>query len=97
MGGSTTFPQSDAGSSVTVDAKTIIDNLKFVFMGSLGAHNGRWGMFTDVIYMDLGNTKSGTRDISDRRPAAARWCRGQRELRPQGLGLDARRRLARIP
>lgn len=64
MGGSTTFPQGDAGSSVTVDAEKIIDNLKFVFMGSLGAHNGRWGMFTDVIYMDLGNTKSGTRDIT---------------------------------
>ena len=43
---------------------TIIDNLKMTFMGSLEAHKGRWGMFTDVVYMDLGNTKSGTRDIS---------------------------------
>jgi hypothetical protein len=33
-------------------------------MGSLEASNGRWGMLTDVIYMDLGNTKYGSRDIS---------------------------------
>ena len=33
-------------------------------MGKIEASKGRWGMFTDVVYMDLGNTKSGTRDIS---------------------------------
>jgi hypothetical protein len=64
IGGTTTFPQNGAGSNVTVDAETIIDNLKFTFMGSLEAHNGRWGMLTDVIYMDVGNTKSGFRDLS---------------------------------
>ena len=62
--GSTTFPQAGAGSNVSLDADTIIDNLKMTFMGSLEAHKGQWGMFTDVVYMDLGNTKSGTRDIS---------------------------------
>jgi hypothetical protein len=64
IGGKTTFPQTSAGSDVNVDASTIIDNLKFTFMGSLEASNGRWGMLTDVIYMDLGNMKSGSRDIS---------------------------------
>jgi hypothetical protein len=34
------------------------------FMGSLEASNGRWGMFTDVVYMDIGNTKSGYRDFT---------------------------------
>jgi hypothetical protein len=33
-------------------------------MGNLEATNGRWGMLTDVIYMDLGNSKSGSRDFS---------------------------------
>jgi len=64
IGGSTTFPQDGAGSSITVDAKTIIENLKFTFMGNLEASNGRWGLFTDVVYIDLGNTKSGFRELS---------------------------------
>jgi hypothetical protein len=64
IGGATTFPQSGAGSDVSLDAEKIIDNLKMTFMGNVEAGNGRWGMFTDVVYMDLGNTKSGTRDIS---------------------------------
>ena len=64
IGGTTTFPQTGAGSDVTLDAETIIDNLKMTFMGSLGAHNGRWGMFTDAIYMDVGNTRSGFRELS---------------------------------
>ena len=64
IGGTTTFPQTGAGSNVSIDSSKIIDSLKMAFMGSLAAHNGQWGMFTDVIYMDLGNSKSGTRDIS---------------------------------
>lgn len=64
IGGSTTFPESSGGSGITLDAATILENLKFTFMGNLEASNGRWGMFTDVVYMDLGDTKSGTRDLS---------------------------------
>ena len=63
IGGTTTFP-TGSWSSGTVDAATIIDSLKFTFMGNLEATNGRWGMYTDVVYMDLGNTKSGYRDFS---------------------------------
>jgi len=63
MGGKTTFPPSGGGSSVSMDAETILENLKFTFMGSLEARKGPWGVFTDVIYLDLGDTKSATRDI----------------------------------
>ena len=42
----------------------IVDNIKFVFMGSLEAKKGRWGAFTDLIYMDIGTGKSETRDFS---------------------------------
>ncbi len=63
IGGSTSFPEP-AGGSVTVDADKIVDSLKFAFMGSLEANNGRWGMLTDIIYMDLGTTRSGFRDFS---------------------------------
>jgi len=64
IGGTTTFPGAGGGSDVTVDAAKIIDALKFTFMGSLEAHNGRWGVFTDVLYMDVGGFKSGTRDFT---------------------------------
>jgi hypothetical protein len=28
------------------------------------AHNGQWGAFTDVIYLDVGNAKTGSRDFT---------------------------------
>ncbi len=34
------------------------------FMGSLGAHNGKWGVFTDILYLNLGANKSATRDFT---------------------------------
>lgn len=64
FGGSTSFPQSAPGGDLTIDAKTIVDNLKFTFMGALEGSNGRTGVFTDVVYLDLGNTKSNFRDLS---------------------------------
>ena len=63
IGGKTTFP-AGTGSSINVDADTIMSNLKFTFMGTLEAQKGRWGGFTDVIYMDVGGSKSQSRDFS---------------------------------
>ena len=62
LSGSTSVPAG--GTSVDVDADKILDSLKGYFAGSLEAHNGRWGMFTDVAYLKLGNDKSGSRDFS---------------------------------
>jgi hypothetical protein len=64
IGGTTTFPPPVGGSSVSVDAAKILDNLNMAFMGSLGVRKGPWGAFTDVMYMDLGNTKSATRSLT---------------------------------
>jgi hypothetical protein len=64
LGGSMSVPVNTGGSSINVNTDTLIDSLKMAFMGSLDAHNGRWGMFTDVLYMDLGGDKSNTRDFS---------------------------------
>jgi hypothetical protein len=64
--GSTTFPPPLSGGSssdITVDAADIIDSLKFVLMGSFEARKGHWGGFTDVIYMDLGDSTSQTRNF----------------------------------
>ena len=66
ISGSTTFPglPGNPSPACSVDARTIIDNLKMVFMGSLDMHNGQWGLWNDVMYMNIGNSKSGTRDFS---------------------------------
>lgn len=62
--GQTSFPADSGGSGINVNADQILDNLKMVFMGTLDVHNGRWGVFNDLIYMDVGNDKSKTRDFS---------------------------------
>lgn len=64
MGGTTDFPAGGSSPGVTVDAAKIIDSLKFTFMGSLEGRKGLWGVYTDVVYMDLGGSKYGTRDFS---------------------------------
>ena len=61
--GTSTFPE-DTGSSINVDADTVLSNLKFVFMGTFEARKGRWGAFTDLVYIDVGDQKSGTRDFT---------------------------------
>lgn len=64
ISGRTTFPASGGGGGATLDAETILDSLKMTFMGNIEASNGRWGMFTDAVYMDIGATKSGYRDFT---------------------------------
>jgi hypothetical protein len=72
--GSLTIPPDPSTPSINVDAGTIIDNLKFTFMGTFDAHNGRWGVFTDLLYLDVGGDTSKTRDLTiagGRLPASA--------------------------
>ena len=64
ISGSTVLPQTGAGSGVSVDADTILDNLKFTFMGSFEARRGSWGLFTDVVYMDVGDSRSDYRQFT---------------------------------
>jgi len=33
------------------------------FTGALDGRKGQWGVFSDVLYVDLGNTKSATRGL----------------------------------
>jgi hypothetical protein len=63
MKAQTVFPPSTGGSSASIDADKILDNLDFTFMGSLEARKGAWGVFTDVIYLDLSGSKGGSRDL----------------------------------
>ena len=64
ISGKTAFPLPPGSGNAVVDASTIVDNLKMAFMGTFEASKGSWGLFTDVLYMDIGNTQSGFRDIS---------------------------------
>lgn len=64
IGGSTRFPVQSGGGSIDVPVDRIIDSIKFVFMGSLDVHNGRWGGFTDLMYLNLGGDKSQSRDFT---------------------------------
>jgi hypothetical protein len=64
IGGTMSFPAGSGSSGLNVDASTIINDLKFTVMGSFDAHNGRWGMFTDVLYLDVGGSASKTREFS---------------------------------
>src|SRR5580765_3625153 len=64
IGGHTILPVDNGGSSIDIDASKLIDNLKFTFMGTFDAHNGRWGAFTDIIYLDVGGSESGTRNFN---------------------------------
>jgi len=63
ISGSTTFP-AGTGSNVNADSDKILDSLKFAFMGTLEAQKGRWGAFTDVMYLNVSGSKSGTRDLT---------------------------------
>jgi hypothetical protein len=64
LGGSASVPVDSPGNSIDIGADQILDKLKFTFMGAFDAHNGRWGVFTDLVYIDLGDSKQQTRDFS---------------------------------
>lgn len=64
IGGTLAVPFNSSGPTIDVNADTILKNLNFAFMGTLDAHNGRWGVFTDVLYLDVSGDKSATRDFT---------------------------------
>jgi hypothetical protein len=62
--GNLSVPVETGGSSVGVDPSAILDALNFTFMGMFEADKGRWGVATDVIYLDLGSSKSKVEDFT---------------------------------
>lgn len=50
----TQLPSGAGGPSIEVDADTLLDNLDMTFMAALQGRKGRWGFFTDLIYLDEG-------------------------------------------
>ncbi len=62
IGGQTSFP-AGAGGTIDVDVSTILDHLKMTAQGSFEVHKGHWGAFTDIVYLDVGEAKTQTRNL----------------------------------
>jgi len=63
IGTMATLPNGTA-SDVTIDASDLISNLKFAVLGTFEARKERWGVFTDLIYMNVGQFKSRFHDLT---------------------------------
>jgi len=63
LSGETAFPPSDGGPAVDVSAEAVLDSLEAVFMGTLEARRDRWGVATDLVYVDFAAGKKATRQF----------------------------------
>ena len=63
LGGTTSFPAGSSG-SIDVDSNQLLSNLNFTVMGTFEARRGKWGIFTDLIYLDVSGSSNGTRDFT---------------------------------
>jgi hypothetical protein len=64
ISGTAYFPVVPIGASFTLNQSDLIDHLKMTFMGAFDAHRGRWGFFTDVLYLDLGQRNTNIHDFT---------------------------------
>ena len=51
-------------SDIHVNGANVLSHLKMAFMGAIDAHYGRWGIFNDLVYADLGGSKAEPREFS---------------------------------
>jgi hypothetical protein len=63
ISGTSIFPPSGGTPIVSVDIDSILD-LKFTFMGSFEVRRGVWGGYTDLIYLDVGGSKTNTQSLA---------------------------------
>jgi hypothetical protein len=64
ISGETSFTQPGGSNEFKIGIENILENLEFTLMGMFDARKGRWGILTDVIYMDVENSKTGVREAS---------------------------------
>jgi hypothetical protein len=62
--GTSSFPADGGGTRLNLDGSKILDRLKVFAMATAGAHNGTWGVFTDVIYLKFEGSQSASRDFT---------------------------------
>ena len=63
IGSTATFPNGATG-DISVSANQILDALQFGALGTFEVRKGSWGVFTDLMYLDLGATKSAVRNFA---------------------------------
>jgi hypothetical protein len=63
VGGTVQFPSGEEG-SINVEFEDILDKLDFVLMGAVDARKGSWGFFSDLIYLDLSDSVTNSREFS---------------------------------
>lgn len=63
ISGDTRFATPSGSPSINIDVSQILKNLNFTLMGEFEAKKGKLGVFTDLVYMDVSGSKSGTRDF----------------------------------
>jgi hypothetical protein len=63
ISGTSSTPADSSGNRINVNLAEILD-LEFALMGSFDAHNGRWGMFTDFVYLNFSGSKQQSRDFT---------------------------------
>jgi len=64
MGGTVSMPLSgNSDVSFKMDPGDVLDALHFTFQGAFAVQKGRWGLGTDVIYLDLSGTDKNKRSF----------------------------------
>jgi hypothetical protein len=51
-------------SSIGISMGDVLDNLKMTFQGTFEASRGRWGLYTDFFYGNLGHAKTANHNIT---------------------------------
>ena len=64
IAGTTAFSPPGSDSEFEIKFEDIVENLEFALMGVFDARKGSWGVVTDVMYLNLANSKSATVDGS---------------------------------
>jgi hypothetical protein len=64
ISGTAYFPAAATGANFTLNQSDLIDHLKMTFMGAFDAQRGRWGFFTDVLYLDIGRRHTNLHDFT---------------------------------
>jgi hypothetical protein len=64
ISGNAYFPVTGTSTSFRINQSDLVNNLKMAFMGSFDAHYERWGLFADVLYLDLGRHHSNLHDFT---------------------------------
>jgi len=64
VSGQTSFSPPGGGGDFEVGIESILENLEFTLMGTFDARKGNYGFLVDMIYMGVGNSKSGVREFA---------------------------------